>query len=150
MLRIGPHHNREHQQCDEREGGFSVAIQIECQARVPGVSISSTVATFAKVLAEHAANEPEVVARCAQLAEMPSYVAQQRLDLWEAQLLDARALATKSPAHAAMVAILELGRINLYSEIDDDLTAEYADATVTALEAAGVEVPEGEYDLSDW
>jgi hypothetical protein len=119
------------------------------------MSISSTVAELARALEKHAREtsdaDPRLLARLEQLAEMPTYVESARLDQWEEQLLPARAEAEISPAFAAMVAILELGRINLYGEIDDELTAEYAANAVTALRATGMTVSDAEtFDLADW
>lgn len=119
------------------------------------MTISSTVAELARSLANHArkGSDPDarLLARLEQLAEMPTYVASARLDLWEEQLMPARAEADLGPAFAAMVAILELGRINLYGDIDEELTAEYAANAVAAMHAAGAPADAAEsFDLADW
>ncbi len=50
------------------------------------MSISSTVATLARALASRV-EDPALAAHVATLAEMPRYVADARLDLWEEALM---------------------------------------------------------------
>jgi hypothetical protein len=117
------------------------------------MSISSTVAFLANLVADHVrttAPDPDLLARLAQVAKMPEYVTQERLDLWESELLPARAEAERSAAHAAMVAILELGRINLYGEIDPELTAEYLATAIEAARATGATITDTEHHVTDW
>ena len=116
------------------------------------MSISSTVASLSNVVAAHVeSGDLELRERLAQLAKMPAFVANARLDRWEQELLPARELASRSDAHAAMVAILELGRINLYSDIDETLTAEYLETALDAVRKTGAKLDENaELDVSDW
>jgi hypothetical protein len=122
------------------------------------MSISSTVATLARSLADHLrAGTPDValLTRLEQLAEMPAFVTTSRLDLWEESVLslrDDKAQIASNPAYAAAVEILELGRINLYGEIDDELSDEYFARAHDALVALGIAVipARDAVDLTDW
>ncbi len=122
------------------------------------MSISGTVAKLASLLAERVEADrgaPDLIARLRQLEAMPTYVDQQRLDLWEEGLLPFRQDTTRiesDDSYAAGVAIYELGRLNLFAEIDDELTAQYYDDAAAKLTALGIPgVPaRADVDLTDW
>lgn len=115
------------------------------------MSISNTVAELSRRLGNHAGSaRPDVALGCAKLQQMTRFVGESRLDLWEESLAGMRETASASPEHAAMVAIMELGRINLFGDIDEELTAEYLATATVALRAAGVTVPDTAFDVTDW
>lgn len=113
------------------------------------MSISSTVATLARALASRV-EDPALAAHVATLAEMPRYVADARLDLWEEAVMPLRSGAGQGPAHAAALAIFELGRFNLYGEIEEETTLEYYADAVKAMHAAGATPPSERPDFTDW
>lgn len=113
------------------------------------MSISSTVAELARALAVRVEDEG-LKGHVERLAEMPRYVADARLDLWEEALGPLRSEAGKGPMHDAAIAIFELGRFNLYGEIEEETTHEYYVDAVKAVGAAGAAAPSGEPDFSDW
>ena len=122
------------------------------------MSISSTVAALARALATHLRSGPHDAALLGQLdqiAEMPAFVAKQRLDQWEAALLpmrsDKQRLAS-DPAYAAAIAILELGRSNMYAAIEPEIGEEHFARAIEALARAGVAgIPaRATVDLTDW
>jgi sugar phosphate isomerase/epimerase len=113
------------------------------------MSISSTVAALARALSSQI-EDPALRAHLATLEEMPRYVAEARLDLWEVALMPLRSDAVQGPAHAAALAIFELGRFNLYGEIEEETTHEYYADAIKAMQAAGATPPGEHPDLADW
>jgi len=120
------------------------------------MSISSTVATLARALAAHLRSGHPAAAflgRLEQIAAMPAFVG--RLDQWEAPLLPMRAdkqRIASDPAYAAAVAILELGRSNMYTEIEAEIGEEYfarASEALARLGVAGVPARDA-VDLTSW
>lgn len=106
------------------------------------MSISGTVAVLADALRAYLAGKngaPDVVELLAHVAEMPAYVRDQRLDLWEKKVLgyDRDRLATDRSYRAA-IHVIALGRMNMYGAIEVDKTEQaYADV-VTELRELGV------------
>ena len=108
------------------------------------MSISETVAKLANALraylaAKHGA--AEVIAMLELVAEMPVYVRDERLDLWERKIVqmghDRDRLATDR-AYRAARHVYELGTMNMYAAIEVEETREaYADV-VTELRELGV------------
>ncbi len=113
------------------------------------MSISATVGALAGALSARV-EDPALAAHVATLAEMPRYVADARLDLWEQALMPLRSEAGQGPTHAAALAIFELGRFNLYGEIEEKTTHEYYADAAKAMTAAGATPPSERPDLSDW
>ena len=106
------------------------------------MSISETVATLANALRAYLATKgghADVIAMLEKVAEMPAYVRDARLDLWEQSIdkLDRDRLATDR-AYRAAQHVYALGTLNMYAAIEVDETKQaYADV-VTELRELGV------------
>jgi len=122
------------------------------------VSISETVARLATALSGYLQakrGSAELIAMLATVAEMPAYVRDARLDLWEravnAHGFDRDRLATDR-AYRAAHHVYELGTMNMYAAIEVEETREaYADV-VTELRELGVTglTVSGPVTLDDW
>ncbi|MBA3462963.1 MAG: hypothetical protein H0T46_23610 [Deltaproteobacteria bacterium] len=122
------------------------------------MSISDTVASLATALRDYLVTRggpADVIAMLEAVAEMPAYVRDERLDLWEQKVNasghDRDRLATDR-AYRAAQHVYALGTLNMYAAIEEEETAQaYADV-VTELRELGVpglaELPSP--DLADW
>lgn len=106
------------------------------------MSISETVATLATALRDYLVTKggpADVVAMLERVAEMPAYVRDARLDLWDERIekSDRDRLATDR-AYRAARHVYELGALNLYAAIDEEETAQAYEELVTELRELGV------------
>jgi hypothetical protein len=81
---------------------------------------------------------------------MPRDGADARHGKWEAAQIPLRSDGGQGAALAAVLAIFELGRFNLYGEIDEETTHEYYADAIKAMHAAGATPPSERPDLGDW
>jgi hypothetical protein len=108
------------------------------------MSISETVAALATALRGYLVTRggpADVIAMLELVAEMPAYVRDERLDLWEKKIIatghDRNRLATDR-AYRAAQHVYELGAMNMYAAIEVEETKQaYADV-VTELRELGV------------
>jgi len=108
------------------------------------MSISETVARLAKALQAHLVAKSasaDVIAMLELVAEMPAFVRDARLDLWERKVnatgYDRGRLATDRTYRAAHH-VYELGRMNLFGAIEIEKTKEAYAEVVTELRELGV------------
>lgn len=108
------------------------------------MSISETVAKLAKALHAYLvakAGPADVIAMLDLVAEMPAFVRDARLDLWERKVnatgYDRDRLATDRTYRAAHH-VYELGRMNLFAAIEIEKTKEAYGEVVTELRELGV------------
>jgi hypothetical protein len=122
------------------------------------MSISETVATLASALRGYLVakgGSADVLAMLDLVVQMPAFVRDQRLDLWEKAIVatgyDRDRLATDR-AYRAAQHVYKLGTLNMYAAIEveeteqayADVVAELRELGVTGL--AGLEKP----SLEDW
>ncbi len=108
------------------------------------MSISETVARLATALRDHLAAKggpADAVAMLELVAQMPTYVRDARLDLWERAIIatgyDRDRLATDRSYRAAHH-VYELGTMNMYAAIEVDETIEAYATVMTELRELGV------------
>ncbi len=115
------------------------------------MSISTIVAELARAL-EPVITDAAPTALLAVARDMPRFVAEQRLDLWETALIADGRIPAETKQELAVAELIELGRFNMYGEIDEDETRLYLERAIASARAAGgtVDIDHATADLTDW
>ena len=115
------------------------------------MSISSVVAEMARAL-DPVISDAASRQRLAAVAEMPKFVAEERLDLWEEALLSHGRVPKETAQELAVAELIELARFNMFGEIDEDETRLYLERAIASARAAGatVDIERDAADITDW
>ncbi|MEO7097618.1 MAG: hypothetical protein ABI175_30430 [Polyangiales bacterium] len=115
------------------------------------MSISSVVAELALSL-DPVITDDGARKRLAAVGEMPRFVTEERLDLWEEAVLAHGRIPKETAQELAVAELIELARFNMYGEIDEDETRLYLERAIASARAAGatVTVDRDAADITEW